>query len=120
MSVTDKRIQSSQETAVRTAMTKEVTNMGIEMTMADMMKIIITGEMSKRLSNAAKVIVPIKRVEVRKTEVLEMGEGGQDVSIVPQPEPEVEEQPAEPAEGEPAPVEETAEEEEIPAEGEEK
>jgi small subunit ribosomal protein S3Ae len=119
MSVTDKRIQSSQETAVRTAMTNEVTNMGIEMTMADMMKIIITGEMSKRLSNAAKVIVPIKRVEVRKTEVLEMGEGGQDVSIVPQPEPEVEEQPAEPIEGEPAPTEETAEEEEIPAEGEE-
>lgn len=119
MSVTDKRIQSSQETAVRNAMTSEVTNMGIEMTMADMMKIIITGEMSKRLSNAAKVIVPIKRVEVRKTEVLEMGEGGQDVSIVPQPEPEVEEQPAEPVEGEPAPAEETAEEEEIPAEGEE-
>jgi small subunit ribosomal protein S3Ae len=75
--------------------------------------------MSKRLSNAAKVIVPIKRVEVRKTEVLEMGEGGQDVSIVPQPEPEVEEQPAEPVEGEPALAEETAEEEEIPAEGEE-
>jgi small subunit ribosomal protein S3Ae len=61
MSVTDKRIQSSQETAVRNAMTNEVTNMGIEMTMADMVKVIITGEMSKRLSNAAKVIVPIKR-----------------------------------------------------------
>jgi small subunit ribosomal protein S3Ae len=120
MSVTDKRIQSSQETAVRAAMTNEVTNMGIEMTMADMVKVIITGEMSKRLSNAAKVIVPIKRVEVRKTEVLEMGEGGQDVSIVPQPEPEVEEQPAEPTEEEPAATEESAVEEEIPAEGEEK
>jgi small subunit ribosomal protein S3Ae len=120
MSVTDKRIQSSQETAVRNAMTNEVTNMGIEMTMADMVKVIITGEMSKRLSNAAKVIVPIKRVEVRKTEVLEMGEGGQDVSIVPQPEPEVEEQPAEPTVEEPAATEESAAEEEIPAEGEEK
>jgi small subunit ribosomal protein S3Ae len=120
MSVTDKRIQSSQETAVRNAMTKEVTNMGIEMTMADMVKVIITGEMSKRLSNAAKVIVPIKRVEVRKTEVLEMGEGGQDVSIVPQPEPEVEEQPAEPTVEEPAATEESAAEEEISAEGEEK
>lgn len=120
MSVTDKRIQSSQETAVRNAMTKEVTNMGVEMTMADMVKVIITGEMSKRLSNAAKVIVPIKRVEVRKTEVLEMGEGGQDVSIVPQPEPEVEEQPAEPTVEEPAATEESAAEEEISAEGEEK
>lgn len=120
MSVTDKRIQSSQETAVRNAMTKEVANMGIEMTMADMVKVIITGEMSKRLSNAAKVIVPIKRVEVRKTEVLEMGEGGQDVSIVPQPEPEVEEQPAEPTVEEPAATEESAAEEEISAEGEEK
>lgn len=119
MSITDKRIQSSQETAVRTIMTNELNQMGMEMTMADMMKIIITGEMAKRLGNVSKVIVPIKRVEVRKTEVLEMGEGGQDESIFP-PEPEPEPEPAPESEAAPQAAVEPAVEEEIPAESEEK
>jgi small subunit ribosomal protein S3Ae len=94
MSITEKRIQSSQETAVRTLMTEEVQRMGAEMALSDMVKSIITGEMAKRLSLVSKVIVPIKRVEIRKTEVLEMGVGGQDTPIVSQ----VEEEPAEGAE----------------------
>jgi len=91
MSITEKRIQSSQETAVRTIMTEEVQRMGAEMALSDMIKTIITGEMAKRLSQVSKVIVPIKRVEIRKTEVLEMGVGGQDTPIVSQ----MEEEPAE-------------------------
>lgn len=90
MSITEKRIQSSQETAVRTLMTEELARMGAEMALSDMIKSVITGDMAKRLSHVSKVIVPIKRVEIRKTEVLEMGEGGQDTPIVAQPEAEPE------------------------------
>ncbi|QLH75227.1 MAG: 30S ribosomal protein S3ae [Methanomassiliicoccales archaeon] len=91
MSITEKRIQSSQETAVRTLMTEELNRMGAEMALSDMVKSIITGEMAKRLSTVSKVIVPIKRVEIRKTEVLEMGVGGQDTPIVSQVEEVTEE-----------------------------
>ena len=73
MSITDQRIQASQETAVRNIMTKTLNDLAADMTISDLVKSIITGDMSKELSNAAKVIVPIKRIEVRKTEVLEMG-----------------------------------------------
>jgi small subunit ribosomal protein S3Ae len=101
MSITDQRIQSSQETAVRTLMTEEVNRMGLEMTLSDMIRIVITGELAKRLSQVSKVIVPIKRVEIRKTEVLEMGVGGQDIPIISKQEEEApEEAPAEAAESE--------------------
>ena len=73
MSITEQRIQAAQETAIRNLMTKTLTDMAANMTVTEMVKSIITGDMSKDLSNAAKVIIPIKRIEVRKSEVLETG-----------------------------------------------
>jgi small subunit ribosomal protein S3Ae len=75
-------------------------------------KSIISGEMARRLSNACKVIVPVKRVEIRKAEVMEMGEGGQDTPIIEQAAPEPEPAPEAAAEGAAeAPAEAPAEEE---------
>jgi small subunit ribosomal protein S3Ae len=117
MSITEKRIQASQETAVRTLMTKELQTSGAEMTISDIIRSVITGDMAKRLSNVSKVVVPIKRIEIRKTEVLEMGSAPQDqpVFAAPEPEPEApvesteevptEEAPEAPAEEEIAPAE---------------
>ena len=94
MSITEKRIQASQETAVRTLMTKDLQTLGAEMTISDIIRSVISGEMAKRLSNVSKVVVPIKRIEIRKTEILEMGSEPQDVPVFaapePEPEPEVE------------------------------
>ncbi len=73
MSVTEKRIQSSQESAVRSIMSEEVHKSVPEMTISDLVKKIISGDLAKELAQASKVIVPIKRVEIRKSEVLEMG-----------------------------------------------
>jgi small subunit ribosomal protein S3Ae len=102
MSITDKRIQASQETAVRTLMTNELQKTVLEMSISDLVKHIISGDLAKLLSNVAKVIVPIKRVEIRKTEVLEMGSvESQNTSIIEQPpaeEPKPTEAPAVPAE----------------------
>ncbi|OPY31312.1 MAG: 30S ribosomal protein S3Ae [Methanomassiliicoccales archaeon PtaU1.Bin124] len=114
MSITEKRIQSSQETACRTLMDEELARMGQEMALSDVLKTVITGEMAKRLSQVCKVIVPIKRIEIRKTEVLEMGVGGQDTPIVSQPEAEPEAEETEAVESEvieeqPAPAEENKE-----------
>jgi len=124
MSITDKRIQASQESAVRNLMTAEAQKAAAEMTISDLVKSIISGDMSRMLSNVSKVIVPIKRVEIRKTEVLEMGsKASQDTSIIEAPpeEPKPEEAAAPAAEAPKA--EETEEiapsEEEIPEESEE-
>ena len=101
MSITDKRIQASQETAVRTLMTNDLQKAASEMTISDLVKSIISGDMARELSNVSKVIVPIKRVEIRKTEVLEMGnKASQDQSIMEAPAEE-----PKPAEGEGAPRE---------------
>jgi small subunit ribosomal protein S3Ae len=73
MSITEQRIQAAQETAIRGIMTKTITDSVSNMTVSELVKAIISGDLSKDLSNAAKVIIPIKRIEVRRTEVLEMG-----------------------------------------------
>ena len=74
MSIAEKRIQSSQESAMRAIMAQEVTKEVKDMTVSDLVKSIISGDLAKNMARACKVIVPIKRVEIRKTEVLEMGE----------------------------------------------
>jgi len=73
MSITEQRIQAAQETAIRNITDKTLTDLAATMTVSELVKAIITGDMSKELSNAAKVIIPIKRIEVRKSEVLEVG-----------------------------------------------
>ena len=65
--------------------------------------------MAHRLGTVCKVIVPIKSVEIRKTEVLEMGAGPQDQPVF------APEAPAEPEAVVEAPVEEAPE---APAEAE--
>jgi small subunit ribosomal protein S3Ae len=74
MSVAEKRIQSSQESALRAIMEEEVRKQVTEMTISDLVRTIISGDLAKNIARSCKVIVPIKRVEVRKTEVVEMGE----------------------------------------------
>jgi small subunit ribosomal protein S3Ae len=82
MSITEKRIQAAQETDIRNNMSRELQAMGQEMGISELVRSIISGEMAQRLSNACKVVIPVKRVEVRKVEVIEMGEGGQDTPII--------------------------------------
>jgi small subunit ribosomal protein S3Ae len=74
MSVAEKRIQSSQESAIRGIMGEEVNKAVTEMTISDLVRSIISGDLAKNVAKSCKMIVPIKRVEIRKTEVLEMGE----------------------------------------------
>jgi small subunit ribosomal protein S3Ae len=113
MSITDQRIQASQETAVRTLMTTETQKLAADMTISDLVKAIISGDLARRLSSVSKVIVPIKRVEIRKTEVLEMGNvASQQQSIIEQ----AAEKPAAPTEA--VPATEAEESEELKAEEE--
>ena len=116
MSIADRRIQSSQEEGMRAIIAETLTNMGKEMTLSEIVKAIISGSLSRDLAKACHVVIPIKRIEVRKSEVLEFGEGEPEAVFAPeemvQAEPLKEAAPAEDAAAEEAP----AEAEEAPAE----
>lgn len=133
MSITEQRIQAAQETAVRNILTETLNTMAADMSISDLVKAIISGDLSRDLSNAVKVIIPIKRIEIRKSEVIKAGTPdenelsiqeriGQENAAAEPEEPESEEEapeaPAEEAAVEESESEEIAEEsaEETPAE----
>ena len=121
MSIAEKRIQSSQEEGMRRIIGETLVKIGEEKTLSEIVKDIVSGDLAKDLAKACRIIIPIKRIEIRKSEVLAFGEGEPE-SIIPDT-PAVAEEEEEPAsEGEVAEEEESAEEDEIteePAEEEE-
>lgn len=109
MSIAERRIQSSQEIGMRQVIGVTLLDMASKMTLSELVKSIISNDMSKDLARACRIIIPMKRIEIRKTEILEVGEG-EPMSIidaVSEPEPAAE---AEVAEAETS-EEETSEEE---------
>lgn len=104
MAIADKRIQSSQEDAMRRVIAETLVAMGKEQTLSQMVKAIVSGDLAKDLARACRVVIPIKRIEIRKSEVMAAGESEPE-SIMPEVEVE------EPAEEEAAeaPAEESVE-----------
>ena len=95
MGVSEQRIQASQETAIRNIMKEEAKRVASEATIGEFVRMLIMGELSKRMSDASKIIVPIKRIEIRRSEVTKAGkmpEPGEAPIMAPQqeeaPEPE--------------------------------
>ena len=115
MSIADKRIQSSQEEGMRRCIADALTEIGKENDLSGIVKLIVSGDMGKDVAKACHVVMPIKRIEIRKSEVLSTGEGEPEsiMDIFAKPEAEETEAPAEESE---ATAEETAEAEEAPAE----
>ena len=73
MSIAEKRIQTSQEEGMRRIIADTLIEMGKEMTVADIVKEIVSGELPKNLAKACRVVVPIKRIEIRRSEILNRG-----------------------------------------------
>jgi len=74
MVITDRRIRSAKQTAIRAIMDKTVKEAGARGTIGDLVRIMISGEMSKDIAAACKKVQPISRVEIRRSEVMAMGE----------------------------------------------
>lgn len=70
MVVTERRIQSSQETSLRNTMVSVVRSQAATMLLSEVIKAIVSGDMARDISNATKVIIPMKKVEIRKSEVI--------------------------------------------------
>ena len=110
MSIAERRIQSSQEDGMRRIIGETLVQIGKEKTLSEIVKDIVSGDLAKSLARACRVVIPIKRIEIRKSEVLALGEGEPE-SIIPEAEP-VEAEEAAPAEEPAAEVVEA----EVPAE----
>ncbi|MEM2839646.1 MAG: 30S ribosomal protein S3ae [Thermoplasmata archaeon] len=110
MGVSEQRIQSSQRTAIRHIMEDVLTKAASECTIGEFVKKMVDGDLGKMMADRGKTIVPLKRIEIRKSEVLSFGEV-RPVSEEAQPEQPSETPPAEEAPAEDSAAESAAEEE---------
>jgi len=74
MAIVNRRIQNGQRTAIRNIITESLNEYAKNKTLADIVKGMISGEISKMLAKNCKPIVPIRRMEIRKSEVLKPGD----------------------------------------------
>lgn len=74
MAIVNKRLQSGQRTAIRNTITQSLNEYAKNKTLADIVKGMISGEISKMLAKNCKPIVPVRKMEIRKSEVLKPGD----------------------------------------------
>lgn len=110
MGVSEQRIQSSQRTAIRHIMKEVLTKTTSECTIGEFVKRMVDGELGKMIADKGKTIVPLKRIEIRKSEVLSFGEIPKATEEAAPPQP-AEAQPTEEAAPAEAPEKGAAEEE---------
>jgi small subunit ribosomal protein S3Ae len=70
MAITERRIKSSQQDAIRAAMAFVVRDAASRATLPDVIRMMISGDLSKSIFRKCKPIYPIKRVEIRRSQVL--------------------------------------------------
>lgn len=109
MSIAERRVQSSQEIGMRSVIGTTLTAMAEKMTLSDIVKSIISGDLSKDLARACRVVIPMKRIEIRKSEILKVGDGEPE-SIIEEVAVAVPEEASEEVAAEEATVEEVVEE----------
>lgn len=69
MAVTDRRAQSSQEQEIRRLAVTTIEGAAAEMDHAAFIKVVVNGDLGQNIFNQARKIYPLKRVEIRKSEV---------------------------------------------------
>lgn len=69
MAVAEKRIQSAQQTQIRSQMFSSLQANASEMTLNQFVSNLISGDLAKGLMSSVKSVYPIKKIEIRKTEV---------------------------------------------------
>jgi small subunit ribosomal protein S3Ae len=70
LAISDLRIKSSQQTAIRTVLEGAVRDVASQHTLVELTKLIVNGELSKELAKRVKGIYPVKRIEIRRSEVM--------------------------------------------------
>lgn len=119
--ISERRIKSSQQTAIRGVVKTTIEKYCAKRTISEVVKGIISGEMGKEAAVACKAIQPMQRVEIRKSEVISQGDvkhiyedplGSENEAEAPSEEPDVEQEAVEEAPEEEAEAEADEPEEE--------
>nr|AAZ32479.1 SSU ribosomal protein S3AE [uncultured euryarchaeote Alv-FOS1] len=87
LTVPDRRIKSSIKTEIRKKIQEYLTEKARAMTFSEYVKYIISDDAPRELSKELKVIYPVRRIEIRKSEVLHFPEE-KIVELVREEEPE--------------------------------
>jgi small subunit ribosomal protein S3Ae len=74
LAITDRRIQAAKQGLLRNLMVGVVKDIGAKQSIGDFVRDMISGDLAKAIANACKPIQPIQRVEIRKSEVVSIGE----------------------------------------------
>lgn len=85
MAITDKRIKSSQESAIREIAIETTEEAAAASSFAEFTKLILDGALATRIYKDAKPIYPVKRVEIQKSQVLGLGERGSETRVIDAP-----------------------------------
>jgi small subunit ribosomal protein S3Ae len=74
MAITEKRIQASQQKAIRHLMSNVVSTAAAKQTMSELIKDVLSGDMAKNIFKECKPVYPIRKIEIRRTQITEMPE----------------------------------------------
>lgn len=111
MAVTERRAQSSQEQEIRRITQELINGSASEKDHGAFIKELVNGDLAQVIYREARKIYPLKRVEIRKSEIVaEPSAYFETVDLFAAPEPEPEAEEAAPAEGEAGAAETPAEE----------
>lgn len=67
--VAERRIQTSQKSALRKRISEKIEQLTKEMSMGEFVRKIVTGEVQKEITRYCRVVYPLKKVEIRRIEV---------------------------------------------------
>ncbi len=73
LAISNRRVRSSQQSAIRLAMENVIGEFTTNKNLDEVVKAIISGQLAKQAAVACKPIQPLQRVEIRKSEVLKAG-----------------------------------------------
>jgi small subunit ribosomal protein S3Ae len=69
MAITEKRIQTSQQKAIRHLMNSIVSSTAGKQTLGEVVKDVLSGDMAKLIFKECKPVYPIRKIEIRRTEI---------------------------------------------------
>ena len=72
MAIAEKRIQNSQQRAIREKMGKIIESYSKTKTLFELLQDMVNGNLSTSIFRECKLIYPVKRIEIRKSEILEL------------------------------------------------
>ena len=69
MAITEKRIQTSQQKAIRHLMSNVVSTAAGKQTLGELIKDVLSGDMAKNIFKECKPVYPIRKIEIRRTQI---------------------------------------------------